>query len=648
MPKKVKPSRRKKTSVRKQRMRQRRGQSYIASGIKECSDLAETSFVLQEPENSWGESTTTDLGEPAALRGKFVIGLGEPVPLLGKSSSGTGEPALSQGESLNALRLAPPQGSLPTPTRSIPPRSDSPPCVCTPPSVPSLTCDAGQSKLADSNVCSPTSEPSPPCDAASRLKTKDALIHTKGTSTNGIKQYAKHTLIKSSSMSETKLYKDESSSYESSSNGVLSRMLYTVQSSYHQGQIEIFGNNSGKQCVSNSLCSMAYAMVKSQRDWGPFDLDTILHNGNELYSFIQASSTMNNEYLLVSELPDTLDMFERSFSFTFQTPDVGIFGTNSEHVVDDFHFCSTLSDAIRKSLNLVDACFVTFTGNTIAIAKKDSVFYVFDSHARNAFGLPDQNGKCVLLAMGRVEDVIQHCYRLGTAQLAGIYTQFEVTGVTVQCISYTDRAPIISRPANTPFTEFDHEVQPLSANRPHQPSVEAPGNSSPSVPLTKSDYKTKQKTPQGLDQINVKITGVSRSIFSYSPLTITRKRELCNGFGIRAAVDSVCEPEQTSYLEKLRPPEQKRIITADGNCFFRALSYAISNTEVHHNVIRKVVLKFMQENQNAMSAYLPIQFKTVSDYVESSQMEKTWNMGNRGRNCCIICFNESGHLHLHR
>ncbi|XP_069109230.1 uncharacterized protein [Argopecten irradians] len=87
---------------------------------------------------------------PADSQESVPAGLGEPSPTLGGKSScdqsvgdhglsptGLGEPSpLAAGKPLNALRLDHPQGSLYI-QKDISPQSDSPPCVCTAPTVPS-------------------------------------------------------------------------------------------------------------------------------------------------------------------------------------------------------------------------------------------------------------------------------------------------------------------------------------------------------------------------------------------------------------------------------------------------------------------------------------------------------------------------------
>ena len=61
------------------------------------------------------------------------------------------------------------------------------------------------------------------------------------------------------------------------------------------------------------------------------------------------------------------------------------------------------------------------------IHNANSGFYVFDSHARNSFGMPDINGKAVLLNLRNIVSLQNYLRLLATALNA---TFFEVVSVT--------------------------------------------------------------------------------------------------------------------------------------------------------------------------------------------------------------------------
>ena len=82
-----------------------------------------------------------------------------------------------------------------------------------------------------------------------------------------------------------------------------------------------------------------------------------------------------------------------------------------------------------------------FTNNNNAIFmvsiihNANSGFYVFDSHARNSFGMPDINGKAVLLNLRNIVSLQNYLRLLATALNA---TFFEVVSVTFHNLNSSD------------------------------------------------------------------------------------------------------------------------------------------------------------------------------------------------------------------
>ena len=104
--------------------------------------------------------------------------------------------------------------------------------------------------------------------------------------------------------------------------------IVIAQGTFHQGDRR-FGSNCGKQCVANSLASIMYSKNKDVKNWKCDDMDTILMTGNELYGFLQESSTMNNDYLLINELPSELDVFDTHYNMKYYESVSGTFDENA-------------------------------------------------------------------------------------------------------------------------------------------------------------------------------------------------------------------------------------------------------------------------------------------------------------------------------
>ncbi|XP_061601162.1 uncharacterized protein LOC133463585 [Cololabis saira] len=67
-------------------------------------------------------------------------------------------------------------------------------------------------------------------------------------------------------------------------------------------------------------------------------------------------------------------------------------------------------------------------------------------------------------------------------------------------------------------------------------------------------------------------------------------------------------------------PCKNENIEADGNCFFRALSQAVSGTQSSHRKIRLAVVKHLQKNASEYISILRSEYSSVADYVRESKM----------------------------
>ena len=71
----------------------------------------------------------------------------------------------------------------------------------------------------------------------------------------------------------------------------------TINAPYGQGNVVVFGQNTGQQCVAMSLCALIYHNVKGIGN--PDDLKQIMHIGNQLYSSLLKLSRQS--FLLLTD-----------------------------------------------------------------------------------------------------------------------------------------------------------------------------------------------------------------------------------------------------------------------------------------------------------------------------------------------------------
>ena len=73
----------------------------------------------------------------------------------------------------------------------------------------------------------------------------------------------------------------------------------TIKAPYSQGDVIVFGQNTGQQCVPVSLCVLIYHNMKGIGN--PDELKQIMHIGSKPYSSL--SQLSRQSFLLLADLP---------------------------------------------------------------------------------------------------------------------------------------------------------------------------------------------------------------------------------------------------------------------------------------------------------------------------------------------------------
>ncbi|XP_041467556.1 uncharacterized protein LOC121417887 [Lytechinus variegatus] len=205
-----------------------------------------------------------------------------------------------------------------------------------------------------------------------------------------------------------------------------------TQGTFHQGDMR-FGDSAGKQCVANSLSALLYSKMKNAKYWNSNDLDRILVNGNELYSYIRYYVAREQEYLLISDLPECLEAYDELFEIECRE---SIPGLLEENPILEESVSMPLKQALEQELcSNCDACFVTFSGNAFIVICGYDSFLIFDSHSRSSKGLIIDDGYSILLQASSWQGVYEHCMRLARTLKCSPYTEYEVTSICVKAIS---------------------------------------------------------------------------------------------------------------------------------------------------------------------------------------------------------------------
>ena len=179
----------------------------------------------------------------------------------------------------------------------------------------------------------------------------------------------------------------------------------TIHAPYSQGNTEIFGENAGRQCVPMSLCSLIY-LYRNNSICVSSDLVNIMNLGNQLYSTLSRLS--RQMYLLLEELPtmvtvedtDYLIELSQSYNGNLHLP------VMNESVSFVMPLDSALQQLQQETFHLF---LLTIEYNTVSIIiESNGIIKVFDSHARDSFGMPHPHGTCVSLEFDSVRNLIEY------------------------------------------------------------------------------------------------------------------------------------------------------------------------------------------------------------------------------------------------
>ena len=200
----------------------------------------------------------------------------------------------------------------------------------------------------------------------------------------------------------------------------------TVSADFSQGNGTLFGVNAGKQCVAMSLTAIIYHQIQDISLWTNSTLNNILVIGNNLYSTIRCS-VQSNDYLLLTDVPDMVSIFDKVYSlqysesFTgslFMTSNIGPYRSLRNSLLEVFsHYQWNYS------------CLLTIGVNTVEVFKNsEQSFKIFDSHSRDLYGMPDSFGKCTLVCIEGLENVVSF-FQMSCPETGAV--PFEMKGVRI-------------------------------------------------------------------------------------------------------------------------------------------------------------------------------------------------------------------------
>ena len=178
----------------------------------------------------------------------------------------------------------------------------------------------------------------------------------------------------------------------------------TICAPYSQGNVSLFGQNAGQQCVAMSLCALLYNKIRTITS--PQDMIEIMNVGNQLYGSL--SLLTRQSFLLLSELPTMVTVFEQCFQLEYSESYTG--NIQGDARIEGYEYCMPLSRALETILSLnYESMILTVGCISVGIYSIDNGrLKLFDSHARDVYGNSHPKGTCVLLELSSIYELVEY------------------------------------------------------------------------------------------------------------------------------------------------------------------------------------------------------------------------------------------------
>lgn len=292
-------------------------------------------------------------------------------------------------------------------------------------------------------------------------------------------------------------------------------------------------------------------------------------------------------------MPERFECFDHSYKFHADESITTVVMADDNLNYADFNALH-LDDAIQIALADTDGCFVCFGGNTLLLGKTECGFFAFDSHSRSINGMCSVTGKSTRILLKDYKEVYSHLQNLALSMGYSRSVECNLTSVSCKMISLE----------NTNCFCEDKEDMGISQKE--------------KLPLERTD-----ETPDENDDLLM--VGCDNVQYDYIPLDAKLKKHLCEYLNI-PYISTDNSNDTQCYRTNIKKPRHEKAITGDGNCFFRAISFSLTNSEDFHNIIRNAVCAHMIKNKDLFKPFLRDSSQTVDCYLSSTQMlqEGTW------------------------
>ena len=174
-----------------------------------------------------------------------------------------------------------------------------------------------------------------------------------------------------------------------------------------------------------SLTAIVYNQIQDVSTWDSSFLNTILVNGNSLYTCI--SNSVSKDLLLLTDVPEMISAYDNIYNLHYSESYAGALFTACSHE-PYYSLEHAFSKIFLDSQLNYNYALLTVACNTVAIFKScELVFKIFDPHSRDLYGMPHSHGKSVLVTTEGIQNLVIYFQNVSPQT----FLPFEIKGVNV-------------------------------------------------------------------------------------------------------------------------------------------------------------------------------------------------------------------------
>lgn len=227
----------------------------------------------------------------------------------------------------------------------------------------------------------------------------------------------------------------------------------------HQGYPFYFDQFAGRQCTAIAYVAIVFFLNIHCTSWNEHHLDEIVQLGHHLY--VDVTHALHRSYCPTNLLHSEIN--GRNFQHPYGSINDASFDLNrfygvvgSEANVDAGSV--DLFSALHDSFSVSPGVLLTLGDQTIALFhtfNSNSEIYLFDSHARSEYGIPDGQGRSVLLEFQNLIECYDYLERVYYGQT------FDISTVSTTTTRLLFHDPLISNinGSTTSLSDMNTTVQ---------------------------------------------------------------------------------------------------------------------------------------------------------------------------------------------